>query len=197
LTHGAAQPSLAQPDQAQPISARAHLAPVPSPCAPPLPWSFPLIQFSRATTSSSPTSLSPRGALGFGDGDRRNLDPRGELPSPPFSSLSLFLFHPFPVRAHFLSPACAPPCSPSRAAPLPPRRGHPGPGVAPPRARLPCSPARRPGPPSRVAPSPPARRPSPGGRPLPSAAWTPGAACAASHPPFSQRVPACAAPRAR
>jgi hypothetical protein len=49
----------------------------------PLPWSLPLIQFSRATTSPlSHLSLSPCGALGFGDADRRNLDPRGELLSP-------------------------------------------------------------------------------------------------------------------
>jgi hypothetical protein len=72
----------AQPDPARPSSTRAPLAPVPSPCAPPSPGLSPSFQFSRAATSSSPTSLSPRGALGLGDGDHRNLDPGGELPSP-------------------------------------------------------------------------------------------------------------------
>jgi hypothetical protein len=97
---------------AQPIPARPTLAHAP------LPWSFPLIQFSRAATSS-PTSLSlsPRGALGLGDGDRRNLDPRAEL-----LSLSLF-FSPSPPlpsfpRARSLLVLAAPrPGSPARLAP--------------------------------------------------------------------------------
>jgi hypothetical protein len=46
------------------------------------------------------------------------LDPRGELPSPPFSSLSLFLFLPFP------SPR-APPSSPMRACPSAAPRARP------------------------------------------------------------------------
>jgi hypothetical protein len=132
---------LAQPCSAQ-LGPRAPGARA-LPMRPPLPWSFPLIQFSRATTSSSPTSLSlsPRGALGLGDGDRRNLDPRGELPSPLLLSLPLPLPPlPFPARAPFFSPACAPPCSPSRAAP---GARPPAPGGA-----APC-------PPSGVAPSPP------------------------------------------
>jgi hypothetical protein len=53
-----------------------------APAALPLPMrarpshvSLSLIQFSRAATSSPPP-LSPRGALGFGDGDRRIWTPR-------------------------------------------------------------------------------------------------------------------------
>jgi hypothetical protein len=57
-------------------------------------------------------SLSPRGALGLGDGDRRNLDPRGELPSP--------FFFPAPPVA----PSCAP-CRPCRAHPAAPPRPRP------------------------------------------------------------------------
>jgi hypothetical protein len=58
----------------------------------PPPGLFLSFDFSRAVTSPSLSHLSlslpPRGALGFGDGDRRSLDPRGELPLPcPFLSL--------------------------------------------------------------------------------------------------------------
>jgi hypothetical protein len=111
---------VAQPSSARPSSARAPLAP-PAPYARPL---VPLLSFDFSRTT---TSLSPRGALGFGDGDRRSWIP--EVSSPPFSSLSLFLFLPlpFPARAPFFSPA-HPPCSPSVRRPwplearLPPRR---------------------------------------------------------------------------
>jgi hypothetical protein len=75
------------------------------------------------------------------------LDPRGELPSPPFSSLSLFLSLPFfsPTRAPPAAPARGPlwprPCSLPRGgvtpAPSPRRRGPP---LLPPSRR--CSPTR-------------------------------------------------------
>jgi hypothetical protein len=106
----------AQPGPAQ-LGPRAPGAPC-SPCAPPGP--FLSFDFSRAATSLSHISLSPRGALGFGDGDRRSWIP--EVSSPPLPSpLSLFLFLPlpFPARAPFFSPARAPPAAP--------RRGGPGP----------------------------------------------------------------------
>jgi hypothetical protein len=64
LTRGAAQPS----------SARAPLAPVPSPCVPP-PLVFSPHSILPHSNLLSHLSLSPRGALGLGDGDRRNLDP--------------------------------------------------------------------------------------------------------------------------
>jgi hypothetical protein len=65
LTRGAVQPS----------SARAPLAPVPSPCVPPSPGLFPSFNSPAQQPPLPPLSLSPRGALGLGDGDRRNLDP--------------------------------------------------------------------------------------------------------------------------
>jgi hypothetical protein len=171
---------------------------------PPLPWSFPLIQFSRTTTSSSPNSLSPCGALGFGDDDRRNLDPRGELPSLLLSLPLPLPPLPFPARAPFFSPACARPLAPSRAAPAPlaawlprprcgspaPRCGRPGPRRRAPR-RGPLRAALRP----RCAASAfGSVDPRHGRCACPGAAR---AACVASRPSFTQRVPACAAPRAR
>jgi hypothetical protein len=163
------QPSLARPVR--------PWRPCPPHARPPLPWSFPLIKFSRATTSSTPTSLSlsPYGALGFGDGDRVNLDPRGELPSLLLSLPLPLPPLPFPVCAPFFSPVCVPPCSPSRAASGPlkhgrpgsrrgslaPWRGRPSPGGTPPRARLPRPPGAASRPPLCVAPSPLARCPGP------------------------------------
>jgi hypothetical protein len=95
--------------------------------------------------SPPPLSLSIRGALGFGDGDRRNLDLRGE----PLLSLSL----PFPF--FLLSPPHTP--APGRPSPgrAPPRRlpwprpcarapssgAPPRPPLAAPHARAPASPA--------------------------------------------------------
>jgi hypothetical protein len=171
------------------------------------------------------------------------LDPQGELPSPPFSSLSLFLFLPFPsLRAPFFSLARAPPCSPSRVAFGPrrrapwrglrpplwrgssaPRRGGPWPPLA--RGSLACPfPARRLGP-LRAAPAPDGAAPAACTRPWPpGVAPAPGGAApwplarGPSAPvhglclrqrgppawparprasPFTQRVPACAAPRAQ
>jgi hypothetical protein len=114
--------------------------------APPPPDLFGSFDFSRAVTS---LSLS-RGALGFGDGDRRSWIP--EVSSPPFSSVSLFLSLPF------FSPARAPTAALARG-PLWPRRG----GLWP----------RRRGPPllvPRGGPGPgdgPLRAvPAPGARPL-------------------------------
>jgi hypothetical protein len=65
--------------QLGPASARAPLVPCPSPCAPPPLVSSPHSILPRTTPSPSHLSL-PCGALGFGDADRRNLDPRGEPP---------------------------------------------------------------------------------------------------------------------
>jgi hypothetical protein len=68
----------------------------------PLPGLFLSFDFSRAATS---LSLSPCGALGLGDSDRRSLDPRGELPSPLPLPLPLSLPLPLP----FFFPT-RPPC---------------------------------------------------------------------------------------
>jgi hypothetical protein len=125
LTHGAAQPSPTEPSSAR---------------APPPLVSFPHFNSPTQQPPLPPLSLSPCGALGFGDADRRNLDPRGELPSPlplsspppPLSSSLLAPCSPFahPLQAPSHAP-CTPPCSrPSVAAPPPPRRLAP---VRPPR----------------------------------------------------------------
>jgi hypothetical protein len=160
---------------AQPIPARPTLAHAP------LPWSFPLIQFSRAATSS-PTSLSlsPRGALGLGDGDRRNLDPRAEL-----LSLSLF-FSPSPPlpsfpRARSLLVLAAPrPGSPARLAPR--RLARPR---APGRRRLSPAALR-----ARALAAPRPGCPCPAPRPA-----RPGGSAPASHAP-QQLAPRSMAPRA-
>jgi hypothetical protein len=105
------------------------------------------------------------------------LDPRGELPSPPFFSLSLFLSLPFPsLRApSFFSPACASPAAP--------------------RARPPVAPGARPLAPGGAAPGPlgavalaPSRRGSPAPRrrgppPAPPAAASTPCGAAPSPPP--------------
>jgi hypothetical protein len=71
-------------------------------CAPSGPFSLISI-LPRSNLSLSHLSLSPRGALGFGDGDRRSWIP--EVSSPPLSYLSLFLFLPFPsLRLPLLLP---------------------------------------------------------------------------------------------
>jgi hypothetical protein len=107
---------------------------VPSPMCAPSPGPFPSFnspvqQPPSLSHLSLSLSLSPRGALGFGDGDRRNLDPRGELPSP---SLSLFL-SPSPFFP------CALPCFPPVRTPLrglrPRRRGSLSPCARPSRPR--------------------------------------------------------------
>jgi hypothetical protein len=87
------------------------------------------------------------------------LDPRGELPSPPFSSLSLFLSLPF------FSPARAPPAALVHGPLWPRRRGAARPcslAVAPAPAMAPCArpPVRGPGS-RRRGPTPYARPPPP------------------------------------
>jgi hypothetical protein len=171
---GPAQPSLVQPSSAGPArpGLRAPGAQNP-PCAPNLSPS--LIWISRATTSPLPLPpLSPRGALGFGDGDHRILDP--EVSSPPLLfSLSLSLLF-FPPRAPSLSPCprsaplgpprrrsapLGPPSPPARARPRPPPLG---PTSALPGGARPPAPAR-PAAAPRSAPSAPRRRSAPLGPP--------------------------------
>jgi hypothetical protein len=117
-----------------------------------------LIWISRATTSTLPLPhLSPRGALGIGDGDHRNLDP--EVSSPPlFLSLSLSLLFflprarpPFPLLAR--APALPARGGAPRPTPYPRRR--PGPALPSPRRR----PLPRPQPPA-APPAPPPARPA-------------------------------------
>jgi hypothetical protein len=145
LTHGAAQPGPAQ------LGARATGAPCP-PHARPLP----LISFSHLISpaqqllSLSHLSPSPRGALGFGDGDRQSFDPRGELSL----SLSISLSLPPPP---FLPPCVAPARAP-RAPAVPCRALGRAPGRAPDRALT--RPCPRPCPcpcPGGLAPRAPAR----------------------------------------
>jgi hypothetical protein len=113
----------------------------------PLLLSLSHLDFPRSNLSLPLPSLSPRGALGLGDGDHRNLDP--EVSSPPFASLSPSL--PLPP----LSPYARPLFSPLRA----------------------CVPARRRGTQPRPSPSPSGagaapslRSPAALGPPLPSLA---------------------------
>jgi hypothetical protein len=155
---GPTQPSPAQPGPVRPSPARApptpHPAPPPHAPPPPLPLSFGFP--AQQPASPSPTSLSP-----WCPRDWRwrspEFGPRGELPSPPFSSLS-----PSPSSS---LPLCAPLLFPLRArvparrrAPAPPWRG--GPPLPSPARRAPvpapCAAARRPAPPL------PSRRPGPG-----------------------------------
>jgi hypothetical protein len=107
------------------------------------------LDFPRSNLSLPLPSLSPRGALGLGDGDHRNLDP--EVSSPPFSSLSPSL--PLPP----LSPYARPLFSPLRARVPARRRGTPpcpspspsDAGVAPPlRSPTALGPPLLPGPPA-------------------------------------------------
>jgi hypothetical protein len=112
------------PSPAQPGPVRPPGAPCP-PYAPPPPDPFVSFVFSRAVTPLLHLSLSPRGALGFGDGDRRSLDPRGEFPLP---SPSLYLSPPLP----FFFPTW-PPCPRPRrpSAPRPRRPSAPRPRPCP------------------------------------------------------------------
>jgi hypothetical protein len=212
----AVRPSLARPSPARPSSARVPLAPPAPMRVPPGPFSLISI-LPRSNLSLSHLSISPRGALGFGDGDRRSWIP--EVSSPPLSSLPLPLPPlPFPARAPFFSPARAPPCNPSRAAPMahpsarppapltvwlprppvqrpllpPPSRAAPSPTPPPtPRRGVPGSRWRGPSP-LRVVPAPCARPSAPGGA---APAPTPGGA--APWPLGAALAPSRAAPRSR
>jgi hypothetical protein len=123
----------AQPDPTQParpwrplLSMHARLVP------------FLSFYLSRAATSLPPISLSPRGALGFGDSDRRSWIP--EVSSPPLPAR----LGPSASASRFPS-LRAPPSSPLCARHAAPRRGGPGPrrggSLAPRGAALPPSPA--------------------------------------------------------
>jgi hypothetical protein len=170
---------------------RAPGAPCPPHERPPLPDLFGSFDFSHAVTSLSLSHLSlSRGALGFGDGDRRSWIP--EVSSPPLPSPLSPSSSPSPsspLRACPLQPSCAAPVarpaptpSPAAARPRPcslpaatrprpsssPRSG-PGPGDGPLRAVPASGGAARPGP-LRVASGPLARDVSaPGGE----APWPP------------------------
>jgi hypothetical protein len=126
----------------------------------PLLLSLSHLDFPRSNLPLPLPPLSPRGALGIGDGDHRNLDPEVSSPPLPFSSLSLSL--PFS--------SLRPPLSPLRAAapatcPSPARRRLPAPAPAFPRggARPPPAP-----PPARQRlPAPAPAFPRGGARPSP------------------------------
>jgi hypothetical protein len=147
----------AQPNPTQLGPARAPLAPLPtSPCAPPplpLSFAFPVQQ----PLLLPPLSLPPRGALGFGEGDRRSWIPGSEFPPPlplPLSLLPLPFFFPCaPSPASSCRPhpgSAGPPASRPRAAPIPttpPPRARALRRAAPPRPR----PARSHPPASRLA----------------------------------------------
>jgi hypothetical protein len=167
-------PARSGPAQSGP---RAPGAPPPLPMRPPpLPLSFGFP--AQQPPSPSPTSLSPWCPR---DWRRRSPEfgPRGELPSPPFSSLSLSPSpsSSLPVRAPpLLSPARAR-VPARRRAPAPPRRG--GPPLPSPSRRAPvlapCAAARPSPSPAAARPRrsvrPPARRPGPSARsPVPGAA---------------------------
>jgi hypothetical protein len=90
-----------QPGSVRPSPARAPPAPHPPPHVRPLLLSLSHLDFPRSNLPLPLPPLSPRGALGFGDGNHRNLDP--EVSSLP-SSLSLL----FPCAPRFSLPARAP-----------------------------------------------------------------------------------------
>jgi hypothetical protein len=88
LTHGAAQPSPTRSGLARPAR---PWRPCPPHAPPPLVSSPHSILPRSNLLPLPPLSLSPHGALGFGDADRRNLDPQGEHPSSFSLSLSISL----------------------------------------------------------------------------------------------------------
>jgi hypothetical protein len=140
------------------------------------------LDFPRSNLPLPPPPLSPRGALGIGNGDHRNLDPEVSSPPLPFSSLSLsLLFSPcarplFSLHAR----APAPPAHGGGPHPLPARGGDPRPapllarGGAPP----PLLARRGPG----VAPGGSATGAAPGAAPAQPLA-RPGVALARPRPP--------------
>jgi hypothetical protein len=168
---------------AQPSPARSGPAlRAPGAHTPHAPPSLSLIWISRAITSPLPLPpLSPRGALGFGDGDHRILDPEVSSPPLPFSSLS-------PSPSSSSSPARAPlfsllarapalPRSPAArpAPPAPCRGGDPAPAPVRGRPRLP---------PPRAAAPPPLPRPAAALlRPLPARGGDPARPCSPARGP--------------
>jgi hypothetical protein len=107
---------------------------------PPSPGLFPSFNSPAQQLPLSPPPLSPRGALGFGDSDRRNLDPRGEPPrlSLPFP---FFLLSPTPQARPWPR---APASMATRPRALPGHARAPSPGRAPravsaPRSAAPAS----------------------------------------------------------
>jgi hypothetical protein len=141
-----------RPSQARPSPARPSSARVPH-------WSLfsHLISPTQQPLSLSHLYLSPRGALGFGDGDRQSWIPK--VSSPPLPSPLSHSSSPFPSL-----PCARPPSSPLRARPLQPLRAAFGPLAV----WLPRTPARWPRPPPwwpllprRRGPRPPPRRPRP------------------------------------
>jgi hypothetical protein len=168
---------LAQPNPTQPSPAlRAPGAHTTPPCAPSSSLSLSHLDLPRNNFPLPLPPLSPRGALGIGDGDHRNLDP--EVSSPPLL-LSLPLPSLLPLRAPSLSPARARPCPPRsparrpRPAPSLPAAARGGPRPAQPAAArgprplLARSGPRRLGP--GIAPAPAPARPLPPARPRPPA----------------------------
>jgi hypothetical protein len=176
-----------KPGQSGPVRPARPWRPLPYPCArAPPPNAVVSIDFLPRSNFPHP-SLSPRGALGFGDEIARVWIPRGEFsPSLPFLYLSLLPLpssspgrapspapSPSPRRAPGESrpgrapPRVAPPASPAPAEPLPASRppGEPRPGRAPPRV----APPRRVPPRPRPSPRRPPASPTPA-KPLPGRA---------------------------
>jgi hypothetical protein len=123
------RPSPARPGPARPgLGPRAPGAlPLPMSCPPPL-VSLPPFNYPAHSLSLPPLSL-PCGALGFGDTDRRNLDPRGEPPLLSLSPLPLLPPLPHPMRPPLALRPRAPGCAPR----APPRPRPPRLPTAPPR----------------------------------------------------------------
>jgi hypothetical protein len=163
--------------------------PAPAPGAPTLPrapssLSLSHLDLPRNNLPLPLPPLSPRGAVGIGDGDHRNLDP--EVSSPPLPSSSLSL--PFPSLRATLSLPCARrspaplrPCARRRSPPpWPLAAAAPAPHPGPSRRRRPPPPrppgmARPPLPPARLGPwrAPCPRCAAPGARPRPPARGVP------------------------
>jgi hypothetical protein len=143
------------------------------PCAPSSPLSH--LDFPRSNLPLPLPPLSPRGALGIGNGDHRNLDPEVSSPPLPFSSLSLSLLFSPCARPLFSLHARAPtlPVRRRRGPALPSLLG----GGADP--ALPCLPGV-----ARRGLRPPARPPvQPPAQPLARPGVAPGAAPARPRPP--------------
>jgi hypothetical protein len=124
------------------------------------------LDFPRSNLPLPLPPLSPRGALGIGDGDHRNLDPKVSSPS-----LLLSLSLPPP------SLPCAPPSLSLSPAHVPLRAAVPAPCPTPAAAPTPTpSPRRRPQPrhgtpalaPGAASPAPGAASSAPGAAPAPA-----------------------------